>query len=335
MVAGQQYSVSVTMQNNGSTTWTDSASYRLGSANPQNNTNWQAPLNGNRVAPSLNVPPGGKVTFAFLVTAPSPSSATNYNFQWQMLRENVTWFGAYSTNVAVNVTVPSGQTARVQIMQGGSNTFSATGHNPGGDTLKSWTINGNGVNATDQTPLDYSVQCSTGGTLTVAVPAGAPASVNTDSTPISGKTNFTVGYTTKLGVDVNTGFSAPFDIVASPVAGPAPANTGAPYPWQAAVGGVNTASGNKMSTIPLTGWTMRGGMPVGVALTFNSGNFFGGGSPGGKWTATYDTYITGNSGTDATITWGDGARYTFHRNTDGSYNPPAGIYDTLKANTTS
>ena len=85
MVAGQQYSVSVTMQNIGTTTWTDGSNYRLGFCHPQGNPQstavWSTP--GNRVIQPLNVPPQGKVTFAFLVTA--PAAAGTYNFQWQML----------------------------------------------------------------------------------------------------------------------------------------------------------------------------------------------------------------------------------------------------------
>lgn len=96
MVAGQQYSVSVTMQNTGTTTWADGTSYHLGSSNPQDNMIWNPP--GNRVAQSLSVPPGDKVTYAFLVTA--PATAGPYNFQWRMLHEGVAWFGATSPNVS-------------------------------------------------------------------------------------------------------------------------------------------------------------------------------------------------------------------------------------------
>jgi thermolysin len=96
MIAGQNYSVSVTMHNSGSTTWTPGV-HRLGSQNPENNTTW-----GGRVDLPYSVAPGQSVTFYFTVTA--PSVAGNYNFQWRMLEENVQWFGDYTPNVVVNVT---------------------------------------------------------------------------------------------------------------------------------------------------------------------------------------------------------------------------------------
>jgi bacillolysin len=111
MVAGTQYGVSVTMRNTGTTTWTRSALYRLGSQNPQDNGTW----NVTRVElPVDPVPPGAQATFTFTVRAPAASGS--YNFQWRMLRESVAWFGAFTPNVAVSVAPnvpapPSGVTA--------------------------------------------------------------------------------------------------------------------------------------------------------------------------------------------------------------------------------
>lgn len=94
--AGQAATVSVTMRNSGSTTWT-AGSYFLGSQNPQDNTTWGL----NRVGLASNVAPGASVTFTFSITA--PTVAGTYNFQWRMLQSSTGYFGALSTNVAVTV----------------------------------------------------------------------------------------------------------------------------------------------------------------------------------------------------------------------------------------
>lgn len=100
MVTGTVYNVTVTIKNTGSTTWTSAAQYRLGSQNPQDNAIW----GGGRVALPASVAPGGQASFAFQVTAPSMPGV--YNFQWAMLQEWVTWFGAPTPNVAVTVSAP-------------------------------------------------------------------------------------------------------------------------------------------------------------------------------------------------------------------------------------
>jgi Zn-dependent metalloprotease len=97
MTAGQQYVASVTMYNAGTTTWTAAAGHRLGSQNPQDNQIWGL----GRVLLPWDVPPGGLATFSFFVDA--PATPGTYGFQWRMLREGVSWFGAFTPNVAVVV----------------------------------------------------------------------------------------------------------------------------------------------------------------------------------------------------------------------------------------
>jgi Zn-dependent metalloprotease len=101
MVAGQSYSVSVTMNNSGTTTWTSDV-YKLGSQNPQDNTLW----GGARIylPAGTTVPPGSNYTFYFTVTA--PSTAGSYNFQWGMVQDPGLWFGSFAPNVVINVTTP-------------------------------------------------------------------------------------------------------------------------------------------------------------------------------------------------------------------------------------
>ena len=110
MAAGQTYPVSVTMKNIGTTTWTEAQQYRLGSQNPQDNGTW-----GGRIvlASGESIAPGASKTFTFNVKA--PATPGTYNFQWQMLREGVEWFGDKTPNVAVNVvlgTTVSGKVAK-------------------------------------------------------------------------------------------------------------------------------------------------------------------------------------------------------------------------------
>jgi len=102
MVAGQTYSVSVTMTNTGSTAWTALAKHKLGAQNPQDNWNWGM----SRVEMSSGdyIAYGKSKTFTFNITA--PSNPGTYNFQWKMVQENVQWFGSPSNNVAVSVTRP-------------------------------------------------------------------------------------------------------------------------------------------------------------------------------------------------------------------------------------
>ena len=105
MVAGQTYSVSVTMKNTGTTTWTAANNYKLGSQNPTNNTTWGT----SRAVLAASVAPGAQYTYTYNVTA--PSTPGTYNFQWGMIQEPAGWFGASSQNLAVNVTAPPANSA--------------------------------------------------------------------------------------------------------------------------------------------------------------------------------------------------------------------------------
>lgn len=102
MVTGKGYTVSVTMQNTGTTTWVGGAgNFRLGSRNPTDNVNW----GGSRVDVGASVPPGGTKTFTFPVTAPGTAGA--YNLQWEMVQDGVGWFGDTTVNIPVSVLAPT------------------------------------------------------------------------------------------------------------------------------------------------------------------------------------------------------------------------------------
>ena len=100
MTASEFSTVSITMKNVGTTTWTAGSAYRLGSQNPQDNTTWGF----NRVVLPNNVPPGATVTFTFDVFAPAKSGT--FNFQWRMVQDGVEWFGPATPNVVVSVKPP-------------------------------------------------------------------------------------------------------------------------------------------------------------------------------------------------------------------------------------
>ena len=108
------------------------------------------------------------------------------------------------------------------------------------------------------------------------------------------------------------------------------AATGASYPWQQTSAGVNTANGNRLTSIPLVHWRALGGLRAGVTLYHNSKSTASG-ELGAKWSETYDISMSLDSSSNATVTWGDGAGCTFTHNVDGSYSAPAGIYETLVA----
>ncbi|MDP9352113.1 MAG: NBR1-Ig-like domain-containing protein, partial [Chloroflexota bacterium] len=101
MVAGRKYKVSVMMRNSGTKTWTPAGQYHaLGSQSPQDNQLWGL----NRFKVPTSVPPGGEITFAFEVTA--PSTPGTYDLQWRMVHEWVEWFGDYTPKTKVSVTPP-------------------------------------------------------------------------------------------------------------------------------------------------------------------------------------------------------------------------------------
>ena len=97
MVSFETYDVSITMRNTGNTTWTAGTNYRLGSQNPQDNIRWGLA----RVELPHSVPPGGQVTFNFTVTP--PRTIGNHNFQWRMVQDGVSWFGASTPNLVISV----------------------------------------------------------------------------------------------------------------------------------------------------------------------------------------------------------------------------------------
>lgn len=165
MVASRPYSVTVRMLNSGTDTWTDALNYRLGAQNPTDNRTW-----GGRIFLNASVASGQVGEFTVELTAPAQTGT--YNFQWQMLRELVAWFGDMSPNVAVNVTTASGPVATLSasptnVRVAGTGTvavtFTGTGTRSGGTVTKLELFQDSGRNY---------------GTTAVATSTGSAATLN-------------------------------------------------------------------------------------------------------------------------------------------------------------
>jgi GH25 family lysozyme M1 (1,4-beta-N-acetylmuramidase) len=187
VLPGQTFTATITMKNEGTTTWTNTGAnaYKLGSQSPQDNTTWGT----NRVLmPSSPVAPGQNVTFTIPATA--PATAGTYTFAWKMVQESVQWFGSTFTTtinvgnsaslVSANVPniVSTGQTftATITMKNNGGTAWTNTGANP--YRLGSQTPQDNTTWGTNRAWLASSpVNPSNNVTLTFT--AKAPATVGT------------------------------------------------------------------------------------------------------------------------------------------------------------
>jgi hypothetical protein len=94
---GENFTVSVTMRNIGTTTW--SGGHFLGAEGPRDNEVWGT--NRISLAAGASVAPGDSYTFSHSLTAPAAPGSTP--MQWRMLQESVEWFGEFTSQVAVEV----------------------------------------------------------------------------------------------------------------------------------------------------------------------------------------------------------------------------------------
>jgi uncharacterized protein affecting Mg2+/Co2+ transport len=102
MTAGQSYSVSVTMKNTGTTTWSEGSMIRLGDAS-SDSEKFGSP--GRFYLPAgTTVAPNDQYTFSFVMTA--PSTPGSYTPKYMMVWEFHEWFGPLvSANVQVTSSV--------------------------------------------------------------------------------------------------------------------------------------------------------------------------------------------------------------------------------------
>jgi uncharacterized membrane protein len=163
MAPGQSIQVTFTLTNTGNTTWTEANNFKLGSQDPQDNSTWGT----GRILlmPTDSIAPGQNKTFSFYITA--PTTAGTYGFQWQMLQENVTWFGVKSTPYLITV---SGPTSKVPVLSLAPSSFYYTtpiGSNPASQSLK--------INNTGTATLNWSA-ANTGSWLSLSPTSGTVAS---------------------------------------------------------------------------------------------------------------------------------------------------------------
>lgn len=91
LAAGQEFQASFTFKNVGSAAWTiDGArQYHLGAQAPRDNTFWNQTA---RVFLPATVQPGDQVTITGIFKVPLTSGP--WQFAWQMVHEDIDWFGA-------------------------------------------------------------------------------------------------------------------------------------------------------------------------------------------------------------------------------------------------
>ena len=89
LLPGEQFTVSITFKNTGTTTWKVS-DYKMGSQAPQDNTFWGI----NRVFLTDSVQPNQYAIFTQTFTAPMQEGV--YDFQWGIVQDGVEWFGDIS-----------------------------------------------------------------------------------------------------------------------------------------------------------------------------------------------------------------------------------------------
>lgn len=103
MEAGRLYRVSVRMRNTGTATWSMGQGHRLGAQSPQGNEVFGGPA---ELPASEAILPGAEHTFELDVTAPAATG--EYDFQRQMVKDGVEWFGDSTPRVRVRV-VPAAE----------------------------------------------------------------------------------------------------------------------------------------------------------------------------------------------------------------------------------
>lgn len=94
---GEEIVVAIIMKNTGTAVWTKKAGYRLGYKDKTTDSAWS--LRRVDLGDDEAIAPGQEKVFLFKIKAPSQEGI--YNFQWQMLKEKVRWFGQPSENVII------------------------------------------------------------------------------------------------------------------------------------------------------------------------------------------------------------------------------------------
>jgi hypothetical protein len=96
VLAGGQYSVSITMSNTGNMNWSSSSPISLGAVGDGSGVAIEFGADRYGISSGTIVQPGQTYTFNFTVTA--PSTPGTYSPEWQMVWDGHEWFGAIATN---------------------------------------------------------------------------------------------------------------------------------------------------------------------------------------------------------------------------------------------
>lgn len=96
-------------------------------------------------------------------------------------------------------------------------------------------------------------------------------------------------------------------------------------------GETNTNTGNKLTTLPIVGWSSRGDSAVGFTLYHNSIGAYNG-ALGQGWSHAYDVSIAYTTGSSAIVRMADGLQVPYTESS-GTFTPPAGWYHNLVKNT--
>jgi len=102
MEAGKKYAISVTYSNAGEFGWSQKNNYRLGAQNPPDNVFWG--LNRADLEKEEVIENGKTKTFTFEVTA--PGKAGTFTMDWQMVNEEIEWFGEKTPAMTIVVSTP-------------------------------------------------------------------------------------------------------------------------------------------------------------------------------------------------------------------------------------
>jgi hypothetical protein len=103
MAPGETISVSIMMKNTGTTNWTKSEGYKLGSVDPEDNMTWGT--NRVELEAGETIAPGQSKIFNFDITAPTDKNI--YRIQWKMIQDGNAFFGEKTENTLINVGSPS------------------------------------------------------------------------------------------------------------------------------------------------------------------------------------------------------------------------------------
>lgn len=95
-------------------------------------------------------------------------------------------------------------------------------------------------------------------------------------------------------------------------------------------GETNTNTGNKLTTLPIAGWSSRGDSAVGFTLYHNSIGTYNS-ALGQGWSHSYDVSIAYTPGSSAIIRMADGLQVPYTESS-GTFAPPTGWYPNLVKN---